>query len=472
MSRYLMALDQSTSATKALLVDRTGRVKMRVSYPHRQYYPFPGWAEHDATEIWHNAEKCLQTFLNEVPLSDIAAVAISNQRETTVLWDRRTGEPICPAVVWQDVRAEALCKTLSDAAAVVRRKTGLTLSPYYPAMKAMHVLQRLPAPDGLCVGTMDSWLIFKMCGRFVTDHTNASRTQLMNLRTLFWDDELIALFGLKPRMLAEQILPCDAAFGNWRGIPIVSAMGDSHASLFGQGCVREKDAKATYGTGSSVMMNTGTDIRLSDGLQTCVAFSRGGNVNYALEGNVTCSGDALVFLKDVGFFESADEIERLAARVDSPGGVVLVPAFSGLGAPYFAPDARGALLGLSRGTTKNQVAYAALLSIAHQITDIAEVMAGVNELKADGGASKNAVLMQMQADLLCCPVARSACADMSPLGAAYMGGQAIGFFDAETRLDARAEDTFVPRMERRTRDQMRADWKNAVCAVRSAGTQR
>ena len=458
--KYILTVDQSTSATKALLVDEQCRVCGRISLPHAQHYPHAGWVEHDALEILHNVRSCLETLCELVGRANIEAIALSNQRETTVLWDAKTGEPLCPAIVWRDTRARALCDTLAGASEQVRQITGLTLSPYYPAAKAMYALQAMGRTENVRIGTMDSFLIASLCGRSVTDISNAGRTELMNLRSCAWDEELLRLFGIRREMLAEEILPSDSVFGTWQGIPIRGVMGDSHAALYGHGCHTAGSAKATYGTGSSVMLNTGKEIRLVPGLQCCVGFADKDGVRYVQEGNVTCSGDTLVFLQDIGLFESAAQIEAEAAKAGNDGGMVLVPAFAGLGAPYFAENARGLLCGMSRGASRGQIAYAALSAVAQQNADVLEAMGGVESLHADGGPTANRLLMQLQADLIGCDVRCTAESEMSAMGAAKMAGMATGFFPSFPVTAS--SGSYQPACSAETRQEQRARWRQAV----------
>ena len=476
--KYILALDQSTSASKAFLVDGRGEIVRRASLPHRQYYPGDGLAEHDPEEIYRNVMTVLDQAAGDTPLSEIAALAISNQRETVVLWDRRTGKSVCPAIVWQDVRGRDVCARLAGQAEQILRTTGLGLSPYYPASKVAHLLENRPdllemARGGdLAMGTIESYLIYRITGRHVTDVSNASRTQLMNLKTLAWDDDMIRIFGLERSMLAPEILPTDGEFGFWKGVPITGVLGDSHATLFGQGCVHPGDTKVSYGTGSSVMMNMGqTPAICPDGsLTTAVAFHYGGRVHYQTEGNITCSCDTLVWLcREMAWFRDEAEIEAMAATVPDAGGVQLVPALSGLGAPYFDGDARGVLCGLSRGSTRAHVARAALEGIAQRCDDVTEAMAAFCGsapalLAADGGGAKNALMMQAQADLAGCRVRCAGHAELSALGAAYMAGLKTGLYASLEEIPARqaAGREYVPRMAPEKREAMRRAWKLAV----------
>ena len=476
--KYIVAIDQSTSASKAFLVDASGTIVRRASLPHKQYYPAPGRVEHDAAEIWRNVEAIIAEVSQDIPTEEIACIAISNQRETTVVWDAATGEPVCPAIVWQDVRGEAACRELAAHAERIHSVTGLTLSPYFPAGKLRALFQENPeilrrAEKGeLKLGTVDSYLVYRMTGgNHVTDTTNASRTQLMNLETLSWDEGLLTLFGIPKCMMPERILPADADFGTYKGIPVTGVLGDSHAALYGQGCHRPGMAKATYGTGSSVMMNVGdVPVISKNGLSASVAFSTEGKTSYALEGNVTCSGDTLVWLCDtLGMFESPQQIEQLAGTVESAQGVNLIPAFAGLGAPYFDSDARAILCGMSRGTNKAHIAYAALASIAQQDADILEIMQresghAADRLHADGGPTKNARLMQMQADYAGCTIRCAPASELSALGAAYIGGIRTGVFADFDSIPARnaAGKTYEPQITETASREIRAAWKTAV----------
>lgn len=464
MKPRILALDQSTSASKAFLLDERGDIVARSALAHRQSYPRHGYVEQDAGEIWRNAQSALkQTADGNVPL----ALAICNQRETVVVWDRRTGEPLGPAISWQDTRAEGWCRSHADMADTVRGITGMDLSPYYSAAKAGHVLRQNPQWKArACVGTMDSYLVYRLTeGRvFRTDVSNASRTQLMNLQTLAWDAGLCDFFGIPMDCLPE-IVPCDADFGRSAlGIPITGVMGDSHAALFGQGCRVKGLAKATYGTGSSVMQNIGRVPQAAPpGLATSVAYGFDGHTDYVLEGNVTSSGDTLQWLvTELGLFRSVEEIQALAQGVPDAGGVSLVPAFSGLGAPHQAEAARALLCGMSRGTGRAHIASAALESIAHQNADILEAM-GVkpSSLRADGAPTRNPLLMQMQADLLGCPVQCAARSELSALGAGMMAGMAVGLYNA--RMVASPAALYTPKMDEETRKAQRRAWRAAVC---------
>lgn len=478
--KYIVSIDQSTSASKAFLVDERGEILRRASRPHKQYYPADGRAEHDAGEIFHNVLAILDEVAGDIPDSDIAALSIANQRETVVLWDRRTGEPVCPAIVWQDVRGRDVCNALSGKAGYVLETTGMALSPYYSASKVAQLMEERPdirkmaMAGDIAMGTIESYLIFRLTGNHVGDLSNASRTQLLNLHTLDWDDGLVSMFGLSRDMLPS-LLPTDAVFGRWRGAPITGVMGDSHATLFGQGCISPGSVKVSYGTGSSVMMNIGQTPSVSEGnLTTAVAFNYGGKVHYQTEGNITCSCDTLVWLcREMELFRDADEIERLAGAVENSMGVSLVPALSGLGAPYFDVDARGVICGLSRGATRAHVARAALEGIAQRCADVTEAMAGFCGqapafMMADGGGARNALLMQLQADLADCQVRCSAASELSALGAAYMGGITAGLYRDLDSIPARSasQRIYSPSMDETTRKKMRAEWSRAISRAR------
>lgn len=475
--KYVIAVDQSTSATKALLIDERGAAVRRESLPHRQYYPAPGYVEHDAEEIYENALRVIAKVAEGIEERDIASIAIANQRETTVLWERGTGKPLCRALVWQDVRAEALCAELSGAARMVEEATGLMLSPYYSAAKAAHAIREYALKD-YCVGTIDSYLVYRLTGGvvFATDVSNASRTQLMNLTKLDWDPRLCELFGIRESALPE-IRHSDAAFGLTsapgipKGIAITGVMGDSHASLYGQGCHAAGMVKTSYGTGSSIMMNVGeSPVRSTSGLSSSVGYGAKGRVCYVLEGNITCSADTLVWLRDqLELFPDLATLDRLAESVPDTGGVQLVPAFSGLGAPYFDTSARAILTGLSRGTTRAHVARAALLSIAQQNADVLDAMARdlkapVSVLFADGGGTVNKLLMQMQADLTPCRVKVAAHPDLTAMGAGLLSGQASGIFDDFIESAPAAE--YAPEMAEEARRALRSQWADAVRRAR------
>lgn len=477
----ILSIDQSTSGTKAACLDGRMRILHKETLPHGQFYPAPGHVEHDAREIFENTVAVLRRVMEREPLGRFAAIGIANQRETVVLWRRDTGEPVCPAIVWQDVRSHYIAAELAKHAGLVRSLTGLPLSPYFSAAKIAAVLRENPAlaalarEGRLCAGTVDSYLLYRLTGgkSFATDISNASRTQLMNLRTLAWDESLCELFGVPAAMLAERVEHSDACFGYTAceglpsGIPIYAVMGDSHASFFGHGCHRPGMVKASYGTGSSIMLNVGGQAAESArGLSASVGFGFRKEVCYVLEGNITSSADTLMWLRDeVGLIRDVAEIEPLAASVPDTQGVYFVPAFSGLGTPYFDEKARALLCGVSRGTGRAHILRAALASIAHQIADVLDAMrldAGepIALLKADGGASVNRLLMQMQSDLVPCRVDRVAEKDLTLLGVGAMAGLAAGLLGAF--MPPEPAEAYSPRMGDAARRAERAGWANAV----------
>ncbi len=488
MKKYVAVIDQSTSASKAYLVDARGEVAREASLPHAQYYPLPGYVEHDAEEIFQNVRSVLSTVLNGVDTAEVAALSITNQRETTVLWDARTGAPLCHAIVWQDVRGEGLCEQMSEHAQAVWEKTGLPLGPYFSAAKAACALRddanvQQAAREGvLRIGTIDSYLLYRLTGGAVhaTDVSNAARTQLFSLRDLAWDDELCAWFGIDRAWLPE-VLPSDAVFGETRceglprGLTIAGVMGDSHAALFGHGCLTRGSAKATFGTGSSVMLNTGdTPFFSRHGLQTTVGFQFRGKVCYAMEGNVLSAGDTLRWLQDgLRLFADMDEMQQLLTSVPDAGGVYLVPAFTGLGSPHNDSAARALLCGIGRDATRAHIVRAAIDSLAFQDADILAAMAldtgdAAGSLHVDGGAAKNDILLQRLSDLAGCPVLRAADGNLSALGAAMMGGLATGLYqDAETLLGGRQSGSFAPKMPLPQRDQLMQEWRAAVRRARN-----
>lgn len=481
MPKYIVAVDQSTSASKAFLVDERGEIARRASRPHRQYYPAPGRVEQDAAEILANVLAILSEVTGDIPNDQLAALALTNQRETTVLWDRSTGAPACPAVVWQDTRGEALCRELAAHDARVWELTGSAPSPYLPASKVGALLRERPelrrrAEAGeLCMGTIESWLAFHLGGRHVSDISNASRTQLLDLEKRAWSGELCRLFGVPEALLARKLLPCDGDFGAWRGAPITGVLGDSFATLFGQGCHRPGTAKVSYGTGTSVMVNTGDRPAITGGgLTAAIAWGFGGETAYELEGNITCSGDTLVWLcQGLQLFRDPDEIEALARTVDDAQGVQLVPAMAGLGAPFFDTEARALLRGMSRGTTRAHVARAALESMAQRVADVLEAVRRdsgfpVPLLTVDGGGSRNGLLMQLQADLADCALRCAPASELSALGAAWMAGLATGVFRSFDDIPARRGEgaAYRPEMGADARAALRAAWAKAIRCAR------
>ncbi len=478
--KTVITLDQSTAGTKAALIDETGTIRRVMGLPHRQMHPAPGRVEHDAEEIWENTVHLIRDVATDTPQADILGVGIANQRETTVVWDRKTGKPVAPAIVWQDVRAKALTDSMQADGELIGHRTGLILSPYYSAAKAAALLDEKPelkllAVNGdLCFGTIDSYLLYRLTeGKiFATDVSNASRTQLFHLETLQWDSEIARLFGLPDCMLPEQVLSSDADFGQvtaipaLKGIHIQAMMGDSHASFYGHGCTANGSVKTSYGTGSSIMMNVGeTPLRSSHGLSASVGYGKGGKVWYVLEGNVTCSADTLIWLKDeMRLIDSMEEL-ALAATVPDTQGVFLVPAFAGLGAPWFDENARAMLYGMNRGSGKAHVLRAALESIAHQNADVLDAMRmdtgkPVESISADGGGSVNPLLMQMQSDLVPCRVRVSAEKELTLYG---IGRMVLDRFVPEERIAKRAPAAvYSPILSDSERKTQRAGWAGAL----------
>lgn len=463
MRGMILCVDQSTSATKAFLINKRARIVESAILRHEQSYPHIGWVEQDANEIYNNALTMMDSIEEE---TNICAIGLTNQRETVVIWERDTGLPLLPAIVWQDGRAAKLCARLKGRADEIFSLSGLPLSPYFSAAKVAHALWEHPElrSRDICIGTMDSYLVYRLTDRkvFATDVTNASRTQLMNLRTLDWDDALLDAFSIKRSMLPA-ILPSDANFGEWRGIPIRAVMGDSHAGFFGHGCHNVGDTKATFGTGSSVMMNIGEQPIMSrTGLATSVGFSRAGKTNYVLEGNVTCSGDTLCWLRDeLGLIDKINDIEREAAP--DARGVYVVPAFAGLGAPHTRPLARGLICGLSRGSGREHILRAAVDSMAYQDADILQAMredTGITpkELRVDGGGANNPTLQQFLADIANVTVVTAKQSELSAIGVAIMAGMSVGLKMPESGA---YNAQYQPQMNERERERLMRGWRTA-----------
>ena len=487
--KYILSLDQGTTSSRAIVFDRAGRVKAVAQKEFPQIFPKPGWVEHDAEAIWKTQLATAKAALKKAKLTaaNIAAIGITNQRETTLLWDRQTGKPIANAIVWQDRRTAKECDRLraTGHAAAIRRKTGLIIDAYFSATKIAWLLKnvkgaRALAQKGrLAFGTMDSWLIWKLTGgtTHVTDASNASRTMLYNLRTGDWDAELLKIFKV-PRRVLPKI--CDSSaivgetnlFGQTKTpIPIAGIAGDQQAALFGQCCTRPGMVKNTYGTGCFMLMHTGAKPMPSkNNLLTTVAWRIGGRTEFALEGSIFIAGAVTQWLRDgLNFFKSAAEIEKLAASVKDNGGVYLVPAFAGLGAPHWDQHARGILCGLTRGATKAHIARAALEGIAYQVRDVLTAMeadAGVRlkELRVDGGASANNLLMQFQSDLLNVTVIRPRVTETTALGAAYLAGLAVGYWDSKSDIAQQWQQArrFTPKMKPAACRQLFNGWNKAL----------
>ena len=487
--KYTLAIDQSTSATKLMLFDQHETLCSRVSLDHAQYYPQPGWVEHDAEEIMANIWKGIPLLVQQagIAVADIASVALTNQRETVVVWNAATGKPLCHAVVWQCLRGADTCRQLREQGygPLVQSKTGLLIDPYFAATGVKWILDNVPdarrqADEGLLrMGTMDSWMIWNLTGGRVhaTDRTNASRTMLFNIHTLDWDADLLDLLTV-PASMMPAVKACDEVFGYTdlnglldREIPIAGVLGDSHGALVGQMCFQEGMGKATYGTGSSVMVNIGpTAAEAPEGLVTSVGFSAQGKTWYAFEGNIHCTGATVKWMvDDLELLHNSKESEAVATSVPDNGGVYFVPAFAGLGAPWWNSEARALVCGMSRGTKKAHVVRAALEAIAYQVNDLVALMvdkAGVRlrELRADGGPAGNAFLMQFQADMLQAPVNVSPIEEASALGAVLMNALALKRFDSlEALASLRKDNRLVrPAMPLADREALTAAWHQAV----------
>ena len=472
MDTYIAALDQGTTSSRAILFNQAGEIAARAQYPFRQIYPQPGWVEHDPMEIWASERRALAEITSHIDPRQVAAIGITNQRETTILWDRRTGEPIHNAIVWQCRRTAPFCDELKarGLGETIAEKTGLLIDAYFSASKIRWLLDNVPgarerAERGeLCFGTVDSWLIWQLSGGavHVTDYSNASRTMLFNIHTLRWDEELCEIFGI-PRSILPRPVGNSEVYGlvardlpeleGLAGIPICGSIGDQPAALFGQGCFHPGEAKNTYGTGCFSLMNVGREaVRSRAGLVTSVGWSIGGETSYALEGSVFNAGSTIQWLRDeLKLIDSAPECDRLAESVPDSGGVVIVPAFTGLGAPYWDMYARGTILGLTRGSTRAHIARAVLDAIALQVTDLVRAMNAdapcpIPTLRVDGGASVSDILMQIQADLLGIPVDRPAQVETTAFGAAALAGLAAGVWKDTGELEKlrRSQHVFTP----------------------------
>lgn len=484
MTDLVGAIDQGTSSTRFMIFDSEGEVVSSAQMEHRQIFPRPGWVEHDPVEIWERTIEVIDAALAEASLaaSDLAGVGITNQRETTVVWDRSTGVPVANAVVWQDTRTADLCETLAGSEGIdrYRPRTGLPLATYFAGPKVRWLLDEHDLGDrarrgDLAFGTIDSWLVWNLTGLHVTDVTNASRTLLMDLVTTGWDSDLCIDIGVPTHMLPDIVSSVGeiaACRGPLEGVPLVTIMGDQHAALFGQTCFSPGEAKNTYGTGNFMLMNTGTEPVHSDaGLLSTVGYRiEGEDTIYALEGSIAVTGSLIQWLRDnLGIIDSADEVEGLAASVDDNGDVYFVPAFSGLFAPHWRPDARGVIVGLTRFANRGHIARAALEASAYQSADVLEAMVedsgiALTELRVDGGMTANAALMQFQADLLGVDVVRPAITETTALGAAFGAGLATGVWSGLDEIralwseDARWTPTIPANEARRLHER----WRQAV----------
>lgn len=488
MAKYIMALDSGTTSNRCILFNEEGEMVSVAQKEFTQYFPQPGWVEHDATEIWLTQYAVASEALTKAgaEASDIAAIGITNQRETTIVWDKVTGEPICNAIVWQDRRTAEYCDTLVEKGLTdeYRAKTGLIIDPYFSATKIRWMLENVPgarekAEAGqLLFGTVETWLIWKLTGGkvHITDYSNAARTMLFNIIDLKWDEDIMAELGIPACMLPEA-KPSSCIYGQTTAdlfgepIPIAAAAGDQQAALFGQTCFNPGEAKNTYGTGCFLLMNTGEKPVFSkNGLVTTIAWGLDGKVQYALEGSIFVAGSAIQWLRDqLKVVGSAADSEYFAKKVPDTNGCYVVPAFTGLGAPYWDPYARGSIVGLTRGTNRYHIIRATLESLAYQTYDVLKAMeedSGIKlaALRVDGGASANDLLMQIQADIIQAPVNRPACVETTALGAAYMAGLAVGYWSSkeEVMMNWTIDKVFGPKIKPAERDRRVLGWRRAV----------
>lgn len=491
MSKYIMTLDEGTTSARCIIYDKKGAVISVGQKEFTQYFPQDGWVEHDAMEIWSTQMAVAQEALLKASLTyrDIAAIGITNQRETTIVWDKETGEPICRAIVWQCRRTADEAERLKESGAeeMIRHKTGLIVDAYFSGTKLKWILDhvngaRERAERGeLLFGTVETWLIWKMTGgrKHITDYSNAARTMMFNINTLSWDDEILTLLSIPRAMLPEPV-ECSGMFGETipelfgGGIPIAGAAGDQQAALFGETCFEIGEVKSTYGTGNFLLLNTGAQPVFSkSGLLTTIAWGLNGEVKYALEGSAFVCGAAVQWLRDeMGLMKTSAQSEKMAQKAGSSDGVYVVPALTGLGAPYWEPDARGAILGIKRSTNKNHVVRATLESLAYQNDDLLTAMEAdlgrrITSLKVDGGACLNDFLMQFQADISSMKIVRHRSIESTSLGAAYLAGLAVGYYASmDDIVESKDVDkVFVPQMSEEVRAAYKAGWRKAVQAV-------
>ena len=490
MSKYVLAVDQSTSGTKALLFSHEGDLICRCDRPHKQIINDKGWVEHNPMEIYQNTLGVVKDVVEKAGISkeNIAGLGISNQRETAMAWDKQSGNPVFNAIVWQCARGEAICNKIAAEgnADLIKAATGLHISPYFSAAKLSWILQNIPlaaetaAQGNLYCGTMDSWLVYKLThGKcFKTDYSNASRTQMFNITNLKWDEKVCALFGIKTDML-PQVCDSNSLFGETdfegyfdKPIPIHSVLGDSHGALFGQGCLERGMIKTTYGTGSSVMMNIGKTPAFSkSGVVTSIAWSMDGQVEYVLEGNINYTGAVMKWIvEDLELIPSAKDASKVAASASKTDETYMVPAFTGLGAPYWDSKAKAIICGMGRNTGKAEIVKAAEECIAYQIADIITVMSresgiDIKTLRVDGGPTKDAFLMQFQSDILSIPVMVPAIEELSGVGAAYAAGIALNLYDKKTIFDRISKKTFQPVMSAEEKEKRVQGWKKAISLV-------
>ncbi|NBK47138.1 glycerol kinase GlpK [Staphylococcus delphini] len=492
MGNYILSIDQGTTSSRAILFNEEGEIVGVAQREFKQHFPKSGWVEHDANEIWSSVLSVMASVMteNNVSANEIKGIGITNQRETTVVWDKETGRPIYNAIVWQSRQTQPICDTLKQEGheQTFRDKTGLLLDPYFSGTKVKWILDKVDgarekaAKGEILFGTIDTWLVWKLSGgrAHVTDYSNASRTLMYNIHELKWDDELLELLDVPKAMLPEvkpsSEIYCETIDYHFFGqnVPIAGIAGDQQAALFGQACFERGDVKNTYGTGGFMLMNTGEEaVKSGNGLLTTIAYGIDGKVNYALEGSIFVSGSAIQWLRDgLRMINSAPQSEDYAKRVDSTEGVYVVPAFVGLGTPYWDSDARGAIFGLTRGTEKEHFIRATLESLCYQTRDVIEAMAQdsgieVNSLRVDGGAVKNNFLMQFQSDLLNIEVERPEINETTALGAAYLAGIATGFWKDKSEIQRRwkLEKSFEPEMDQKESNRLYKGWKKAVEAT-------
>ena len=473
---YIGALDQGTTSTRFIIFNEFGEIVSQSQLEHQQILPQAGMVEHDAEEIWLNTKRVIASALESanVAASDLKAIGITNQRETTVCWNRKSGKALTNAIVWQDTRTADYLNKLSDAQkALITLKTGTPIAPYFSASKMVWILEnKVSDTTDLAFGTIDSWLLFKLTGEFATDVTNASRTQLMNLETLDWDNELLDIFGIKRRWLPA-IKSSSEIYGTTaESVPVAAILGDQQSAMVGQTCFAKGESKTTYGTGNFALLSTGNDIvRSKNGLITTVLFKFGNNpVQYALEGSVAVTGSAIQWLRDqIGIIDSASEIEGLAASVTDNGGVYFVPAFSGLFAPYWRSDARGVIVGLTRANTKAHIARATLEAICYQTKEVIDAMQAdsgikLNEMRVDGGITNNKLCMQLQADIMGIDIVKPVITETTALGAAFAAGLAVGLWASTDEIKKiwKRETTWNCKSESAWRISGYEKWQDAV----------
>ena len=486
--KYILSLDQGTTSSRAILFDQNGQMKSVAQKEFQQYYPHPGWVEHDALEIWETQLSVARDAIAKLGISarEIAAIGITNQRETTILWDKRNGKPIYHAIVWQCRRTAPYCDSLQEQGYTekIREKTGLLIDAYFSATKIRWILQNVPEAKALAesgnllFGTIDTWLIWNLTGGQVhaTDYSNVSRTMLFNIHTLEWDTELLDLLEI-PRSILPEVRPSSGIFGSTlpllfgESIPIAGAAGDQQSALFGQACFSPGTAKNTFGTGGFLLMNTGDKPVFSqNGLVTTIAWGLGGKITYALEGSIFVAGAAIQWLRDeLKLIDSAPDSEYMAKKVENTNGCYVVPAFTGLGAPHWDQYARGTIVGITRGVNKYHIIRATLESIAYQVNDVLEAMkadSGIKlaALKVDGGASANDFLMQTQADIINAPVNRPECVETTAMGAAYLAGLAVGYWGSREEViqNWAIDKIFKPQIGDEEREKRIRGWNKAV----------